>query len=71
MTTLRAVVELLDAKAAPEEAAGYKAWLYRLAEVTAEAGKEDQGFLGMGGVLVNEAERAALAEIAEVLSIEG
>jgi hypothetical protein len=33
----------------------------------AVAGTEDLGFLGWGGDLVNEAERAALAEIAGVL----
>jgi len=70
VSTLRAVVVLLEAKAAPDEARGYKEWLMRVAAVTAQAGKEDQGFLGMGGVAVNDAERAALAEIAEVLGVE-
>jgi len=65
--TLRSVVALLDAKATPEEAAGYKTWLQRIASTTADAGKEDQGFLGMGGVRVNDAEREALREIGEVL----
>jgi hypothetical protein len=36
----------------------------------ARAGKEDQGFLGRGGVLVNDAERAALASIAQTLGLE-
>lgn len=67
--TLRSVVALLDAKATPDEAAGYKDWLMRIAKATAEAGKEDQGFLGRGGVKVNDAERAALDEIAGVLGI--
>lgn len=70
MDTLRAVTGLLDAKATPDEATGYKGWLLRIAQVAAEAGKEDQGFLGMGGVKVNDAERAVLQEIAEVLGIE-
>lgn len=70
MDTLHAVARLLESKAGPEEAAGYKDWLYRIALVTAQAGKEDQGFLGMGGVRVNDAERAALAEIAGALGIE-
>lgn len=70
MDTLRSVSGLLDAKATPDEAAGYKGWLLRIAGVAAEAGKEDQGFLGMGGVKVNDAERAVLQDIAEVLGVE-
>jgi hypothetical protein len=42
-----------------------------IAQAVAAAGKEDQGFLGMGGVKINETERAALAEIAALLGIEG
>ena len=64
------VVALLDAKATPVEAAGFKRWLLQIATAVAEAGKEDQGFLGMGGVQVNDAERAALDDIAGVLGIE-
>jgi hypothetical protein len=67
MDTLRAVAALLDAKAPPEDAAAYKAWLMRLATAVALAGKEDQGFLGRGGVKVNAAERAALEAMAEAL----
>ena len=37
--------------------------------LTAAAGKEDQGFLGRGGVEINDAERAALREIAGVLGV--
>lgn len=70
MDVLRSVVALLDARAAPDEASGYKDWLMRIAVVTAEAGKEEQGFLGRGGVVVNEAEREALAEIAATLGVE-
>lgn len=70
MDTLRSVVKLVDRKASPDEAAGFKAWLMRIASVAAEAGKEDQGLLGFGGVQVNEAERAALQAIANVLGVE-
>lgn len=70
MATLRDVVALLDARATTDEAAGYKRWLMELATVAAQAGKEDQGFLGRGGVLVNDAERAALGEVAAVLGID-
>lgn len=68
--SLRELVVLLDAKSTAAEATGYKRWLLGLAEKVAAAGKEDQGFLGMGGVLVNDAERAALRELAEVLGVE-
>jgi hypothetical protein len=67
--TLRSVVSLLDAKATPDEAADYKAWLLQTANAAAAAGMEDQGFLGCGGVVVDDAERIALAEIAAVLRI--
>jgi len=67
MQTLRSVVALLDARATAEEAAGYKSWLMRLASTVAAAGKEDQGFLGRGGVQINDAEWAALQAVADVL----
>jgi hypothetical protein len=69
-TILREVVALLRAKAEPEEAAGFKGWLMSIARAAAEAGKEDQGFLGRGGVLVNDAERAALLEVATLLGTD-
>jgi hypothetical protein len=67
LETLRRTAALLDARATPLEAAGYKEWLSAIAQAVAAAGKEDQGFLGRGGVTVNEAERSALDEIDEVL----
>ena len=67
---LRRVTTLLDAKASPEEAAGYKGWLMDIARATAAAGKEDQGFLGRGGVAVNDTERATLVSIAEILGVD-
>ena len=62
---LRAVAALIDAKA-PEDAAGFKAWLRDVAQQTAEAAKEG-GFLGFGGVPVSEAEKVTLAEITAAL----
>jgi hypothetical protein len=41
----------------------------RIATVAAGAGKEDQGFLGRGGVQVNDAERAALHHVAVLLGV--
>ena len=69
LETLRALVAMLDARVTPDEAAATKAWLLRLSERVAAAGKEDQGFLGRGGVLVNERERGELQEIASVLGM--
>ena len=66
---MRAVVALLGVKATPDEAAGFREWLMGIAETAAGAGKEDQGFLGRGGVLVNEAEREAVDEVATVLGV--
>jgi hypothetical protein len=63
-------VAAVDAGATPDEASAYRAWLLEIATAVAQAGKEDQGFLGRGGVLVNDAERAALAELAGLLGLE-
>lgn len=69
LETLRAAAALIDAHATPEDAASTKQWLLEIARVAAQAGKEDQGFLGRGGVLVNDKERAALTQVAEALGI--
>lgn len=58
----------LLAQKAPAEAEGYKQWVYHAAQHSAEAAKEG-GFLGIGGTKVNEAEAAALKEIAGALGI--
>ena len=70
MILLGRVNPLLEAKSTPEEAAGYKRWLVEIAQAVAEAGKEDQGFLGRGGVQVNDAERSAIEGIARTLGVE-
>ena len=67
---VRSALAAVDAGATPDEASAYRAWLLGIATVVAQAGKEDQGFLGRGGVLVNDAERAALAELAALLGLE-
>ena len=56
---------LLDAKA-PGDAAAFKAWLGEISQGVAEAAKEGE-FLGIGGVLVSDAEKATLAEISGIL----
>ena len=66
-TALGAVATLLDTRTTPEEAAGYKDWLVHIARASAQGALEDKGFLGRGGVQVNDAERAAIAEVARLL----
>ena len=65
--TLRQVTALLDVKA-PGDGSAFKSWLRNISRVVAEAASEG-GFLGIGGVQVSEAEKAALAEISNALKI--
>ncbi len=67
---VRSAVAAVESGASEDEATAYRAWLMGIATAVAKAGKEDQGFLGRGGVLVNDAERAALAELAGMLGLE-
>jgi hypothetical protein len=62
---LREAVELLNQKAEPSEVDQYKRFVITLAQRVAEAHKE--GFLGLSGEQVSEAERAAIDQIAEAL----
>jgi hypothetical protein len=65
---LRRTSELLAQKATPEETAEVKQWLAKIAQATAEATKEG-GFLGFGGTLVSDEEKAALATVNSVLGL--
>jgi hypothetical protein len=65
---LREAVELLERKATPGEVDEYRRFVLTLANRVADAHKE--GFLGLSGERVSEAERAAVAEIAEALGTE-
>jgi hypothetical protein len=65
---LRRTSELLTRKATPEEANEVKAWLAKVAQATAEAAKEG-GFLGFGGTLVSDQEKAALATVNSALGL--
>ena len=56
---------ILNAKA-PQDAAGFKAWLQAIGQNVAEASSEG-GFLGIGGVQVSDAEKATLADISKAL----
>jgi hypothetical protein len=62
---LRDAVALLEQKATPEEVEDYKRFVINLAQRVAEAHKE--GFLGLSGERVSDAEREAIEEIAQAL----
>ena len=66
---LESVADLVDARAPADEATGYKRWLVQVADVTANGAVEDRGFLGFGGVQVNDAERAAIADVSRLLGL--
>ena len=67
LEALSKTVALVDAKA-PDEAAGFKTWLYSISERVANAASEG-GFLGFGGVQVSDAERSTLDEISKALKL--
>lgn len=64
---LRQTALLLDTKT-PDQSQAVKLWLRNIGERVAEASKEG-GFLGFGGVLVSEAEKATLDEISDALGL--
>jgi hypothetical protein len=70
LARLGGIADLLDRGSDPVEAAGYKRWVLNAATTASQAAKEGANFLGRGGVLVNDAEQAALAEIAAALRIQ-
>jgi hypothetical protein len=66
LDNLRQAVAVLRGKATGEEVEEYRSFIHGLAERVAEARKE--GFLGLSGERVSEAERAAIAEIDSALA---
>ena len=60
---------MVDCKA-PDDATAFKEWLREISQHVAEAAKEG-GFLGIGGVLVSEVEKATLVEISSALGLMG
>jgi hypothetical protein len=60
---IRDAVELLQGKGTPEELEEYRRFVVTVADRVAEARRE--GFMGMSGERVSEAEQQALDEIAE------
>ena len=65
LANLREVSTILNSKA-PQDAAGFKAWLQAISKNVAEASSEG-GFLGIGGVQVSDTEKATLADISKAL----
>jgi hypothetical protein len=61
-------VELLERKATPEEVDEYRRFVLTLAQRVADAHRE--GFLGLSGERVSDAERTALAEVAAAVGAE-
>jgi hypothetical protein len=68
LETLKESSDLVAAKGSPEEAEEYREWLRTIAQQTAEAAREG-GFLGIGGTLVSDREKAALEQIHSVLGL--
>jgi hypothetical protein len=64
----REAVALLDAKAAPEEAAAYRRWIMAVAEEIAGAAKEG-AFLGFGGERVSTWETEVMSEVSQALGL--
>jgi hypothetical protein len=69
LAQLGQIADLLDRKSDPAEATGYKQWVLNAAGAASQAAKEGGNFFGRGAVTVNDAERAALAEIAGALRL--
>ena len=67
LQNLRDAVAVLETKAGPEEVEEYKRFIVGLAERVAEAHRE--GFMGLSGERVSDAERAAVEQIASTLGV--
>jgi hypothetical protein len=63
---LGAVDAILNAKAAPDEAEGFRRWLLDVAQAAAKAAKEG-GFMGFGAVRVSEGEEKMIQQMRETL----
>jgi hypothetical protein len=64
---LRAVQELVAARATPEETAAFGRWLVATAQAAADAAK-DGGFMGFGAQQVSDGEQAMLDRLREALT---
>jgi hypothetical protein len=65
----RQAAALIEKKAKPDEAQGFKQWLVSAAQKVGEAAKEG-GFLGFGGTQVSEQEAATIKELSTALGVK-
>jgi len=65
---LRGVIEILTAKATPEEADSFRRWLLAAAQAAADGAKEG-GFMGFGAELVSQGEQRMLDELRAALGM--
>jgi hypothetical protein len=65
----RQAAALIEKKAKPDEAQGFKQWLVSAAQKVGEAAKEG-GFLGFGGTQVSEQEAATIKELSTALGLK-
>jgi hypothetical protein len=68
LADLQLAVGIVAQKGSPEELTAYKQLMVQAAENVANAAKEG-GFMGIGGVVVNDAEKQAIAEITAALDV--
>lgn len=66
--SLRAAAKAANSGADASDATKYCQWVHDIATAAAEAAKEGD-FLGIGGVQVNDEEKAALKDIADALGL--
>ena len=57
---------IVTAKASPDEASAYRAWVVQSAKKAAEAAKEG-GFFGIGAVQVSEGEQTFLTKVEQAM----
>lgn len=62
LADIKGAVAILSTKGSPEEIEAYKKLMVSVAENVANAAKEG-GFMGIGGTIVNDAEKTAIADI--------
>jgi hypothetical protein len=69
LAELRGVNATVTAKATPEEAKAFRAWLLVTAQAAADAAKEG-GFMGFGAHQVSEGETAMIEQVRGALAAE-
>ncbi|TAH48673.1 MAG: hypothetical protein EYC68_20415 [Chloroflexota bacterium] len=67
MDELKGSLAIISAKGSPEEVAAYKKLMVDVAENVANAAKEG-GFMGIGGTVVNDAEKTAISDIQNLVA---